>query len=61
MPWNSKDAKGHTKKATTPAKKRQWKSVANSVLKSSGDEGKAVRIANAAVKKHPSKTLKPTR
>jgi len=55
MPWTMKSATKHTAKATTPAKKKQWSSTANAVLEKTGDEGKAVRIANAAVKKHPSK------
>lgn len=55
MPWTSSDGPSrHTKKAKTPATKKQWSAVANKVLADSGDEGKAVRIANAAVKKHPS-------
>jgi hypothetical protein len=45
----------HTRKASTPAKQKQWASTANAVLKKSGDEGKAVRIANAAVKKKAAK------
>lgn len=51
MPWAPKDAKRHTHKAKSPAAKKQWAKVANKVLKESGDEGKAARIANAAVKK----------
>ncbi len=51
MPWKAKDAAKHTKKATTPAKKEKFAKTANAVLKKTGDEGKAVRIANAAVKK----------
>ena len=51
MPWSSKDASKHTKKADTPAEKKQWAKTANSVLKSSKNEGKAVRIANAAIAK----------
>lgn len=55
MPWTPDDGPArHTKKATTPATRKQWSDVANKVLSESGDEGKAVRIANAAVKKHPS-------
>lgn len=55
MPWTPEDGPArHTRKADTPAKRKQWSDVANNVLKESGDEGKAVRIANAAVKKHPS-------
>ena len=51
MPWKSEDATRHTKKAKSKKKKKQWSAVANAVLEKSGDEGKAVRIANAAVKK----------
>lgn len=51
MPWTPKDASRKTKKASSPKVKRQWSATANAVLKKSGDEGKAVRIANAAVKK----------
>ena len=51
MPWTLGDAQRHTHKATTPKSQRQWSTVANKVLKDSGNEGKAVRIANAAVKK----------
>jgi len=51
MPWVSKDASRHTKKAKSPTAKRQWRHVANSVLKSTGDEGRAIREANAVVKR----------
>ena len=55
MPWTSKDAKRHTHKAGSSGAKKQWSKVANKVLADSGDEGKAVRIANAAVKKRKKK------
>lgn len=51
MPWKSKDAGRHTKKADTPKEKRQWAIVANAMLKRGASEGSAVRAANAAVKK----------
>ena len=52
MPWSPDDGPArHTKKADNPGAKKQWSSVANKVLADSGDEGKAVRIANAAVAK----------
>lgn len=52
MPWTPNDGpKRHTKKATTPAKKKAWSATANAVLKKTGDEGSAVRIANSVVKK----------
>jgi uncharacterized protein YdaT len=55
MPWTPDDGPSrHTKKADTPASKKQWAATANAVLEKSGDEGKAVRIANAAVAKHKS-------
>lgn len=55
MPWTMKDAPRHTAKAKTAPAKRQWSSVANKVLaESGGDEAKAIRIANAAVKKRRS-------
>lgn len=49
MPWSSRDAASNTKKAKTPAAKRQWAHVANAVLKKTGSEAKAVRAANAVV------------
>lgn len=48
-PWTPSDALRHTKKATTAKKKRQFSDVANKVLASTGDEGRAIREANAAV------------
>ena len=50
MPWKKKDATSHTKAASTPAKNKEWTSVANAVLKKTGDEGTAIRVANAQVK-----------
>jgi len=56
MPWDKNDGPSrHTKKANTPAKREQWASVANKVREETGDEARAVRTANAAVKNHPSK------
>jgi uncharacterized protein YdaT len=51
MPWSPKDATKFTRKAKSPKAKRQFSEVANKVLKETGDEGRAVRAANAAVKK----------
>ena len=55
MPWTARDASRKTKKAASPGAKKQWSKVANSVLADSGDEGKAIRIANAAVAKRRGK------
>lgn len=51
MPWTPKDASKKTKKANTKQEKQQWSKVANKVLKSTGNEGKAIRIANSAIAK----------
>lgn len=51
MPWQPDDAPRHDKKADTPHLRRLWSEVANKVLSDTGDEGRAVRIANAAVAK----------
>ncbi len=48
-PWTPEDAHAKTHKASTPKKKRQWAHVADSVLSKTGDEGRAIREANAAV------------
>jgi hypothetical protein len=67
MPWTAGDGPSrHTKKANTAPKRRQWSSTANSVRSKAMADGvseqeadaKAVRIANAAVKNHPSKKRK---
>lgn len=51
MPWNPKDARRHTRKAGSPKRAKQWSAVANSVLERTGDEGRAVRTANAVVRR----------
>lgn len=61
MPWTLASAGKHTRKASTPATKKQWTSTANAVLAKTGDEAKAIKIANAAVKKHPSKKKPATK
>jgi hypothetical protein len=55
MPWKPSEAKGHTKKAKTPAEQRQWSHVANKILASTGNDASAIRQANAVVAKHPSR------
>ncbi len=55
MPWTPKDATKHDKKATGK-KADQWSAVADSVLKKTGDDARAIREANAVVKrKHGNK------
>jgi hypothetical protein len=49
MPWTRDDAKRHTHKATTWALKELWAKVANECLERTGDEGRAIREANAVI------------
>lgn len=55
MPWSPKDASKKTKKANTPKEKEEWSKVANSVLKKTGNDAKAVRIANSVIAKNDRK------
>lgn len=55
MPWTPADAPQKTDKATTLKRKRQWADVADSVLRRTGDEGRAVRTANGILKRAASK------
>jgi hypothetical protein len=49
MPWTPDDAERHTHKATTGELKQLWAKVANESLERTGDEGRAIREANAVV------------
>ena len=49
MPWTPDEAERHTHKATTQALKELWANVANEALERTGDEGRAIREANAVV------------
>jgi hypothetical protein len=52
MPWTPENGPArHDKKVKTPKDKRRWADVANSVLESTGDEGRAVREANGVIMK----------
>jgi hypothetical protein len=54
MPWDASDAQGKTHRANTPGKRQAWSRRANAILKETGDEGKAIRIANWMAKKRRS-------
>jgi uncharacterized protein YdaT len=58
MPWTSKSAKGHTKKASSGILQRQWSEVSNSMLKSGKSEASAIKGANAVVAKTKAKKKK---
>jgi hypothetical protein len=49
MPWSPNDAERHTHKATTKTLKELWAKVANEALERTGDEGRAIREANAVI------------
>jgi hypothetical protein len=49
MPWTPDDAQRHTHKATTQELKELWAKVANECLERTGNEGRAVREANAVI------------
>src|SRR5215468_418859 len=49
MPWTPNDAERHTHKATTSALKELWAKVANESLERTGNEGRAIREANAVI------------
>lgn len=51
MPWTASDAEKHTHLASTPHLQRLWANAANSALNEHGDDGRAVRTGNAAVRK----------
>lgn len=53
MPWKPSDAERHTKSADTYSKQVKWAKMANEVLNKTKDEGKSIRIANAAISKSP--------
>jgi uncharacterized protein YdaT len=55
MPWTARDASRHNKSVKSPKRKHQWSEVANSILDRTGDDARAIRGANSAVKKSQSK------
>ncbi len=49
MPWSPEDAERHTHKAATRELQELWAKVANEALERTGQEGQAIREANAVV------------
>jgi hypothetical protein len=49
MPWFAEDAERHTHKASTLELQELWAKVANECLERTGDEGRAIREANAVI------------
>ena len=50
MPWTSRDAKRHTRKAKSATAQRQWARVAESMRKKGYSEGRAIAAASSVVK-----------
>lgn len=50
MPWTPGSFKSKHNKSLSPAQSAHAAKVANAILKQSGDEGKAIRIANASAR-----------
>jgi len=46
MPWTVEDV-DRFKKGLTKTQKKRWVKIANAVLRRTGDDGQAIRIANA--------------
>jgi len=51
MPWKKTDSTKFTKKAKSAKKKKQWKDIANSVLKRGGSDASAIRQASGVIRK----------
>lgn len=61
MPWTAASfAKKHNQKLN-PAKAAKAAAIANAVLKKSGNEASAIRIANASMRNAASRRLAPKR
>lgn len=50
-PWDTNSFKKKHNKGLSPSKAKKAAEIANAILRESGDEGKAIRIANSKVKK----------
>ncbi|WP_287787583.1 hypothetical protein [Acidiphilium sp.] len=49
MPWIAEEAERHTHRANTPELRELWAKIANECLARTGDEGRAIREANAVI------------
>lgn len=50
MPWSPKEAYGKNNGINDPATARRWSKIANSMLEKSGDDAKALRVANGVIR-----------
>ena len=51
MPWTPASYRKKHNKKLTPAQAKKASKIANAILEKTGDEGKAIRIANSQAKK----------
>jgi uncharacterized protein YdaT len=57
MPWTGKSFKKHNK-GLSDKQADKAASIANAVLRETGDDGKAIRIANSKIHPHRHKAMK---
>ncbi|MFA5385422.1 MAG: hypothetical protein WC364_12340 [Eubacteriales bacterium] len=50
MPWTGKSFKSKHNKNLSPSIADEAAKIANAILRETGDEGKAIRIANSQIK-----------
>jgi uncharacterized protein YdaT len=50
MPWNAQQFAARHNKSLAPAQATKAARIANAILKKTGNEGQAIRIANAQAK-----------
>jgi len=58
MPWTANSFAAKHNKGLSPAQRIKAANIANAVLKKSGNDASAIRIANAAVKRRLTKGKK---
>ena len=51
MPWTAQTFKSKHNNSLSPSQAAKAAKIANGILKKTGDEGKAIRIANAAARR----------
>lgn len=57
MPWTPEDAPAHNKGVQSKRQREVWAGIANETLAKTGNEGRAIRAANSALK--PRQNLTP--
>lgn len=55
MPWTGKSFKSRHNKGLTDKQATEAAKIANAILRETGDEGKAIRVANSKVRRKKGK------